>query len=181
MQALRAQSDRNGYSREMRRVLEAHENITLIEGEVGEVLTTGTAVGAELCSARDGKDEMEDGPSGARPLQSKSNAVGVLLTDGRVYNAPRVVICPGTFTRAECFMGERRHKAGRWGETGRAIVVTKPDVALSAEDVLTHCAGLLARYKLPQDVIFTDALPRNATGKIHKPTLRERFGAPAPA
>lgn len=69
--------------------------------------------------------------------------------------------------------------SARWGETGRAIVVAKPDAALSAEAVLAHCAGLLARYKLPQDVIFTDALPRNATGKIHKPTLRERFGAPA--
>ena len=71
--------------------------------------------------------------------------------------------------------------SARWGETGRAIVVAKPDAALSAEDVLAHCASLLARYKLPQDVVFTDALPRNATGKIHKPTLRERFGAPAVA
>ena len=69
--------------------------------------------------------------------------------------------------------------SARWGETGRAIVALQPDAALSAEDVMAHCAGLLARYKLPQDVIFTDALPRNATGKIHKPSLRERFGGPA--
>ncbi|MGY9057348.1 MAG: acyl-CoA synthetase [Alphaproteobacteria bacterium] len=69
--------------------------------------------------------------------------------------------------------------SARWGETGRAIVVAHPDTTLSAEDVLAHCAQLLARYKLPQDVVFTDALPRNATGKIHKPTLRDNFGAPA--
>ena len=36
----------------------------------------------------------------------------------------------------------------------------------------------LARYKLPAEVVFTDALPRNATGKVHKPTLRKTFGAP---
>jgi fatty-acyl-CoA synthase len=69
--------------------------------------------------------------------------------------------------------------SARWGETGRAIVVAAPDATLSAEDVLAHCSALLARYKQPQDVVFTDALPRNATGKIHKPTLRDHFGTPA--
>ncbi len=69
--------------------------------------------------------------------------------------------------------------SARWGEVGRAIVVAKPDANLSVEDVLTHCGGQLARYKLPHDVVFTDALPRNAAGKIHKPTLRQNFGGPA--
>lgn len=69
--------------------------------------------------------------------------------------------------------------SARWGETGRAIVVARPDAGLSEDAVLAFCASQLARYKLPQDVVFTDALPRNATGKIHKPTLRERFGGPA--
>lgn len=69
--------------------------------------------------------------------------------------------------------------SARWGETGRAIIALKPGQSLTAEDVLAHCAGQLARYKLPQDVVFTDALPRNATGKIHKPTLRATFGGVA--
>jgi fatty-acyl-CoA synthase len=43
--------------------------------------------------------------------------------------------------------------------------------------VVAHCAQNLARYKLPHSVVFTDALPRNATGKVHKPTLRQTFGA----
>ena len=67
----------------------------------------------------------------------------------------------------------------RWGETGRAIVVLKPGQAMTADAILAHCAAQLARYKLPQEVVFTDALPRNATGKIHKPTLRQQFGGPA--
>jgi len=64
----------------------------------------------------------------------------------------------------------------RWGEVGRAVVVVKPERSLSEDDVVAHCAASLARYKLPHSVVFTDALPRNATGKVHKPTLRLQFG-----
>ena len=64
----------------------------------------------------------------------------------------------------------------RWGQVGRAIVVVKPGRELSEDEVVAHCAANLARYKLPHSVVFADALPRNATGKVHKPTLRSRFG-----
>lgn len=66
---------------------------------------------------------------------------------------------------------------GRWGQVGRAIVVVKPGCLLTEDEVVAHCARNLARYKLPHSVVFTDALPRNATGKVHKPTLRTTFGA----
>ena len=66
----------------------------------------------------------------------------------------------------------------RWGEVGRAVVVVKPGKLLTEDDVVGHCARNLARYKLPHSVVFTDALPRNATGKVHKPTLRSQFGKP---
>ena len=39
----------------------------------------------------------------------------------------------------------------------------------------------LARFKRPHSIKFVDALPRNATGKIHKPTLRKTFGSPMPS
>jgi fatty-acyl-CoA synthase len=70
--------------------------------------------------------------------------------------------------------------SARWGEVGRAVVVLKEGAALGADDIVAHCGRMLARYKLPHDVAFTDALPRNATGKVHKPSLRARFGGPAP-
>ncbi len=65
----------------------------------------------------------------------------------------------------------------RWGEVGRAVVVLKPGHTLSEDDIVAHCAANLARFKLPHSVVFTEALPRNATGKVHKPTLRQKFGA----
>ena len=64
----------------------------------------------------------------------------------------------------------------RWGEVGRAIVVVKEGHVLTGDAVLAHCARNLARFKLPHSVVFTDALPRNATGKVHKPSLRGLFG-----
>lgn len=64
----------------------------------------------------------------------------------------------------------------RWGEAGVAIVAVKSGRSLDEGAVRAHCAANLARFKCPSVVHFVEALPRNATGKVHKPTLRERFG-----
>ena len=64
---------------------------------------------------------------------------------------------------------------GTWGETGLAIVVKKPGADLTETQVIAHCRERLARFKCPTRVLFIDALPRNATGKVHKPTLRASF------
>jgi fatty-acyl-CoA synthase len=65
----------------------------------------------------------------------------------------------------------------QWGEVGMAIVAVKPGQTLTADDIHAHCAANLARFKCPRLIEFVDALPRNATGKIHKPTLRKQFNA----
>ena len=62
----------------------------------------------------------------------------------------------------------------RLGEVGKAFVVAS---GLSTEDVITHCKGLLANYKVPREVEFTDELPRNASGKVLKRVLRAGAGA----
>ncbi len=70
----------------------------------------------------------------------------------------------------------------RWGEVGMAIIVRKPDQALEEGDVIRHCLGRLAKFKVPQAVAFVDVLPRNATGKVLKRDLRVQFvGADKPA
>ncbi len=66
----------------------------------------------------------------------------------------------------------------RWGEVGVAIVAVKSGHAVSESDIHAHCRANLARFKCPHTIHFVEALPRNATGKVHKPTLREKFGAP---
>src|ERR1700739_4353869 len=63
----------------------------------------------------------------------------------------------------------------QWGEVGMAIVAVKPGRTLTEAEISAHCAKNLARFKCPRLIRFVDALPRNATGKIHKPTLRKDF------
>ncbi len=62
-----------------------------------------------------------------------------------------------------------------WGETGMAIVAVKPGQTITEAAIVAHCRERLARFKCPQRVAFVEALPRNATGKVHKPTLRRTF------
>jgi fatty-acyl-CoA synthase len=61
----------------------------------------------------------------------------------------------------------------RWGEAGCAVVAVKAGHALDAGAVLAHGRDRLARFKQPVHVVFVDALPRNATGKVLKFQLRQ--------
>ncbi|GAB3309214.1 long-chain-fatty-acid--CoA ligase [Epidermidibacterium keratini] len=63
----------------------------------------------------------------------------------------------------------------KWGESVVAVVVPKPNAQLSGDEVIDYARERLAHYKSPRAVEFIDELPRNATGKILKRTLRERF------
>jgi acyl-CoA synthetase (AMP-forming)/AMP-acid ligase II len=69
--------------------------------------------------------------------------------------------------------------SAKWGESPAAVVVPS-DPNLTAEEVLDHCEGKLARFKTPRAVYFVDEIPRNPSGKILKRSLRERFPGPAP-
>jgi acyl-CoA synthetase (AMP-forming)/AMP-acid ligase II len=67
----------------------------------------------------------------------------------------------------------------KWGESPLAVVVTK-EAGLTESEVLAHCDGKLARFKLPRGAVFVDEIPRNPSGKILKRVLREQFPGPAP-
>jgi acyl-CoA synthetase (AMP-forming)/AMP-acid ligase II len=60
----------------------------------------------------------------------------------------------------------------RWGEVPVAFVVLRPGGTATAEVLLEHCRTQLARFKVPKDVVFLDALPRNPSGKVLKRELR---------
>ena len=63
----------------------------------------------------------------------------------------------------------------RLGEISAAIIELKPGVECTEEDIQEFCKKL-PRYKRPRKIIFAD-VPRNGTGKIEKPKLREKYGA----
>ncbi len=63
----------------------------------------------------------------------------------------------------------------RWVEAVTAVIVRKDGQALSAEEVMAHCSAHMAGFKSPKRVIFTDALPKNPSGKLLKRELRQTY------
>jgi fatty-acyl-CoA synthase len=61
----------------------------------------------------------------------------------------------------------------RWGEVPVAVVAQREGAAIDKQAVLGLFEGRIARFKHPKDVLFLDALPRNAMGKVQKFRLRE--------
>jgi acyl-CoA synthetase (AMP-forming)/AMP-acid ligase II len=66
----------------------------------------------------------------------------------------------------------------RLGEIAVAIVDPKPGMTLTEEEMTMFCEENLARYVRPRRIIF-DKVPRNPTGKIEKPNLRQKYRAGA--
>jgi acyl-CoA synthetase (AMP-forming)/AMP-acid ligase II len=60
----------------------------------------------------------------------------------------------------------------RWGEVPVAYVVLREGASATADELIDHCTAQLARFKVPKDVAFLDALPRNPSGKVLKRELR---------
>jgi acyl-CoA synthetase (AMP-forming)/AMP-acid ligase II len=62
----------------------------------------------------------------------------------------------------------------RLGQVPIAFVQLRPGATVTPDGLREHCQGLLARFKVPTEIRIVDALPRNAVGKVSKPTLRAR-------
>jgi fatty-acyl-CoA synthase len=63
----------------------------------------------------------------------------------------------------------------KWGERPLLVVVRKADVTLSRDALLAFFEGKVAKWCVPDDVVFVDQLPMTATGKLYKLRLRELY------
>jgi fatty-acyl-CoA synthase len=64
----------------------------------------------------------------------------------------------------------------KWAERPLLVVVRRPGMEVSREELLGWFAGKVARWWTPDDVVFADSLPVGGTGKIQKNKLREAYG-----
>lgn len=64
----------------------------------------------------------------------------------------------------------------KWGERPLLIAVPASDPPPNKSEVLDYLSGGLAKWQLPDDVVFVDSLPMGGTGKVQKTKLREEFG-----
>jgi 3-(methylthio)propionyl---CoA ligase len=63
----------------------------------------------------------------------------------------------------------------KWDERPLLVVVRKPNTNVSAAELIAFYEGKIAKWWTPDDVVFTDAIPLGATGKMQKNKLREQF------
>ncbi len=155
------------------------------EGEVGELLLRGPHVSLgywlspeATAAAIDAEGFFHTGDLARRDAEGFHYIAGrrkdMLISGGvNVYPAEieaELLLHPGVQDAAVAGAPDPK-----WGEVGVAFVVVRPGVSLDAEGLAAHLEGRLARYKIPRDWIFLDALPRTPYGKVVKGELRRLF------
>jgi 3-(methylthio)propionyl---CoA ligase len=63
----------------------------------------------------------------------------------------------------------------KWGERPLLVAVLRPDATVTREELLAFYEGKVAKWWLPDDIVFADELPHTATGKLQKLRLRELY------
>ena len=149
-------------------------------GEVGEIVVEGYNRMAGYLDPQTGRPIPDDGG----PLHSGD--LGALDKDGylSVRGRKKDMFIVGGFNvyPAEVEACLERHPAvysaavlgmpdDRLGEVGCAFVVTAPDTDLSQADLIAWAREEIANFKVPRAVVFVDALPINASGKVAKTEL----------
>ena len=171
-----------GYGWEVK-IVDEHRN-TVAKGEVGELAVKGP--GVMTCYYRDEKATNEVLSGGwlfTGDMAQEDEDGFIFLVDRK----KDVIISGGENlypVQIEDFIrtNNKVHdvaviglKDKRLGEIAAAIIEVKEGETLTKEEVDNFCLDL-PRYKRPHEVIFAD-IPRNPTGKIEKPKLREMYGA----
>ncbi len=67
-------------------------------------------------------------------------------------------------------------KHPKWDERPLLLLVRKPGAALEKDEILGFLGERVAKWWVPEDVVFLDALPVGGTGKVQKNELRKRYG-----
>lgn len=66
----------------------------------------------------------------------------------------------------------------KWGERPMLVIQAKPSASPSVQDILSIYTDRVAKWMIPDDVVFVDEMPMTATGKLQKSALRTKFFAP---
>jgi fatty-acyl-CoA synthase len=150
-------------------------------GESGEILVRGSNVMSGYWNKpRESADALVDGWYRTGDV-AHADADGWLYVDGRrrdviisggenIYPAELENVLAECAGVAEVAVVGRSDE--RWGEAVVAVVVAAEGVRLTPESIAGMLDGRVARYKFPRDVVFVDALPRTALGKVKREDLR---------
>ncbi len=114
--SLRAQADKAEYSREMRRVLENQEHLTIRQQEVSEILTVADL--KQMSEYSDKNINSNEKETLFTILEQKSvdsvdnSIAGIRTVSGAIYFAKAVILCTGVYLKARCIYGEVSNETG---------------------------------------------------------------------
>ncbi|MBQ9989416.1 MAG: tRNA uridine-5-carboxymethylaminomethyl(34) synthesis enzyme MnmG [Lachnospiraceae bacterium] len=149
VQSLRAQADKADYTREMRKVLENQDNLTIKQAEVTDILTLEDI-------------EHLDDENNILPYEKKEEVptiAGVRIYTGAIYECKAVVLCTGTYLNARCLCGE-------------AITYTGPNGLQAA----THLTDSLKNLGIQMRRFKTGTPARMDKRSIDFSKMEEQFG-----
>ena len=172
-------------------VVESGGRTRLADGEVGELCIWGpnvfagyfrnpAATEAAFLTDDEGRRWFRSGDLARRDPQTRTFAIvgrlKEMIISGGFNVYPREIE-----EEIDAFPGVKEsavvplHDAAR-GEVPLAFVAPRPGADLEVEALLNHLRGRIASFKVPREVRFLESLPRNAMGKLDKPTLRRMVG-----
>lgn len=163
-------------------------NQMLPPGELGELCSRGRHImQGYFNNAQATVDTITDGPNGK---WLHTGDVGWMDKDGYVYITDRkkdLVIKGGeNISPREIEEAIYVHPAVAevavvgvpdevYGENLLAAVVLKPGQTLTEEELKQHLSSYVTKFKVPEQIVFLDALPKGSTGKILKRAIKEQF------
>jgi len=133
------------------------------KGEGGDVLQDGWFPTGDVATI-DGDGYMQITDRSKDVIKSGGEWIGTIDLENIAMAHPGVMqaACIGIF-----------HP--KWDERPLLVVVRRPGSEVSREEMLAWFEGKIAKWWLPDDVVFTEALPVGGTGKIQKNKLREQY------
>ena len=160
------------------------EGAPTVPGEYGEIVVSGPTV------MQGYYDNPEETSRTLRDGELHTGDIGYLDEDGDLFVVQRrsdLIVSGGeNVYPAEVEQVLRQHPAvleacvvgaddAEWGQQVAAVVVLKPEIQIDAAALIVFCRERLAGYKLPRRVLFVDALPQTASGKIQRAAVKDLF------
>ncbi|MDN3922939.1 3-(methylthio)propionyl-CoA ligase [Roseateles violae] len=134
-----------------------------LRGDGGEVLVDGWFPTGDVCTI-DAEGFMHITDRAKDVIKSGGEWIGSIDLENIAMAHPGVAM-------AACIAA----KHPKWDERPLLVVVKKPGAELTRESLLTFYEGKIAKWWTPDDVVFVEAIPLGATGKMLKHRLREQF------
>lgn len=105
--SLRAQADKQAYTREMRRTMENQEHLTIRQAEVAEIVTENITSGEKTgCNINNSTIMSSNSKNDSFNSTATTRIAGIKTTSGAIYHAKAVVLCTGVYLNARCIYGE---------------------------------------------------------------------------